>query len=154
VRLTSTDSSFVELRVLRYQFPAMTADGSGRDSDANWLVIGGHVAADRISWYFEDSCLMTTEAQELASWLRAAGTGAEVPKSPWTVEPNISLDIAGRNGPLVTVRFEFRQESAPPGSTDDVRFDTGYPVDITVQVDALADAAEVWRTELTQFPLR
>lgn len=154
MRLTSTEGTFVELRVLRYQFPEMTADGSGRDWDTNWLVIGGHVATDQVSWDFEDPCLTTTEAQALASWLRVAGTGAEVLTSPWTVEPNISLDIADRNGPFVTVRFVFRQESAPPGSSDDVRFDTGYPVDVTVPVETLADAAEVWSTELTQFPLR
>ncbi len=132
----------------------MTADGSGHEWDANWLIIGGHVATDRVSWHFEDPCLTTTEAQALASWLHMAGTGAEVPTSPYTVEPNISLDIAYRSGPLVTVRFVFRQESAPPGSTDDVRFDTGYVVDIAVPDATLAEAAEVWTTELTEFPVR
>ena len=82
MRLTSTDSSFVELRVLRYQFPKMTGDGSGHDTDANWLIIGGHVATDRISWYFEDPCLMTTEAQELASWLRVGGHGSRGSDTP------------------------------------------------------------------------
>jgi hypothetical protein len=132
----------------------MVADGSGRDSDANWLVISGQVTTRTLSWRFEDPCLMTTEARELASWLGDVASGSGDAVSPWFVEPNIELRVAERSGAAIGIRFLFRHESAPPGSADEVKFNAGFPVDIGISADDLRAATDEWVKDLLPFPPR
>ncbi|MGW4383942.1 WapI family immunity protein [Kitasatospora sp. NPDC004531] len=101
--LLSDHASAVELRPLRYQFPA-----AGRDEfDDNWLVIGGKVTTPDGSWSFADPCLLVGEARELGGWLRAAAAGrvpvtgrdadgawARTPSSPSRCWPSASPGAA------------------------------------------------------------
>ena len=74
MRLRSSDGTQVALRPVRYQFPRVRGSRSGRDWDANWLVIHGDVHGR--TWSFKDSCLTTWDARELGAWLRGVASGA------------------------------------------------------------------------------
>jgi len=69
VLLASLDGASVELRPTRYQFPAEPPEPG--DWDANWLEVHGRVRTTAgVTWTFDDPCLTTWEAEELATWLR------------------------------------------------------------------------------------
>jgi hypothetical protein len=90
VRLASIDGSFLDLRIVGYQFPGTVGDGSGRGWDANWLVIRGEVNdGGRIS-AFQDPCLTTWEARQVAEWLRGVATGV-LPAEPYEDDNDVRL---------------------------------------------------------------
>lgn len=63
--------SSVELHPVRYQFAAVRGDSY----DDNWLVIDGTVTTPEGNWSFADPCLLTDEARQVTSWLRAVAAG-------------------------------------------------------------------------------
>jgi hypothetical protein len=162
VRLTSTDGSFIDLRVAGYQFPEARGHGKWRDWDANWLVIRGEVNDGGRNSAFADPCLTTWEARELASWLRGVATGV-IPAVPdpddddvrLTVftEPNIALSVAERSGTVVRIRVHLSLEARPAWVTGDEDL-FGYFVGLTLPVEDVAAAADEWDAELGSFPGR
>lgn len=157
MRLESADGASVELSVKGYQFGA---SNEPRDWDANWLVIAGVVVLpDGTTWTFEDSCLTTWEARELANWLRQVHEG-HVPPSVWDsdeerllvfTEPNIAFSLAARSEGSAAVRVHLSLESGPPSDEQEL-FD--YFVVLELSMAALADAFSAWETELQPFPVR
>lgn len=164
--LTSFDGPVVNLCISGYQFPQRVAT-SGRDWDANWLNVHGEVTqADGKSWVFEDPCLTTREAQALGSWLRGAAAGT-VPVSPFGTgevaeerllfftEPNLAFSVESRMSDRVGVRVHFSLEALPPwlhGAQQPDMFDC--VVLIRLSAAELADAADSWARDLTQYPER
>ncbi|HEU4676614.1 MAG TPA: hypothetical protein VFS29_11530 [Motilibacteraceae bacterium] len=169
MRLRSSDGTQFELRPVRYQFAGVRGSRCGRDWDANWLVIRGDVQlADRRSWSFEDPCLTTWEARELAAWLRGVASGAVQPtpfegggeERTWMfTEPNLALSLAARDDVTATVRVHLSLEARPPWlAGDDPGEDPGelfeFFVEVTAPLNVVAQAADDWTAELATFPER
>lgn len=83
VRLQSLDGLFVDIAVISYQFGRGQSTSDGADWDANWLIIRGKAWDGGESWEFDDPCMTTWEARELASWLRGfAASVMDIRKRP------------------------------------------------------------------------
>jgi hypothetical protein len=152
----------VELEVVGYQFPDLAPQRSGFDWDANWLQVHGTVSSAKASWSFTDPCMTTQEAAELSEWLGAVAAGdAELTENVFVrggaisfTEPNVSARFAARDRSTRSLVWYFSQESSPPGSSDDIRFGIGHPVELVVTARDLAVAAQDWNAALTKFPRR
>jgi hypothetical protein len=165
LRIESAYGAVVEIRPLRYQFPDRPGDGSGQDWDANWLVVRGDCrATDGRCWSFEDPCLTTWEARQLADWLVKVASGAESP-SPFDAgdderllaftEPNLAFSLQARDSTSVTVRVHFSLEALPPWEQRDERADLfEFYLPMRLTLDDVARAANDWRRELAAFPER
>lgn len=164
VRLTSTDGTVVELRPLRYQFPAAAGAGP-HDWDANWLVIRGDVhLPDERRWHFQDPCLTTWEAAELAGWLRCVAAG-EVEARPFPAdeehllaftEPNLGFSLGATGEGTRQVRVHFSLEAAPPWPTSreaDAELYEFFVV-VSTTVGELTRAIEEWDGERAALPPR
>jgi len=161
VRLASSDdSSVVDIAIDGYQFPSQKPAGI-HDYDANWLMISGAVVTQDRSWTFRDPCLTTWEISELRGWLWSVANGRVDPQPTGAgpghrdfTEPNIEVRLQERGDDFVALDFIFFAESAPPGVTEDVQFDDGYPVRIRVDLATLLIASEELAREKAQWPPR
>ena len=164
MRLTSTDGAEIELRPLGYEYPSIGGNGPG-DWDANWLYIRGDVRlADGRRWHFQDACLTTWEAAELAGWLRSAAAG-EVRASPFPTdeeqllvftEPHLGFSLAAAAEGSRSVRVHFSLEARPrwaPPPGDDVDLYDLF-VTVTTTVPELLRAVEEWDRDRARFPPR
>lgn len=154
MKLTSADDSSLELTVVGYQFPEFVPGRSSLDAshwDANWLVVRGClVSAAGAGSEFEDPCLTTWEARQLADWLDVvSGDAVRLPERvpPLTfTEPALSFRLAATGAVSVEIRMWARRW----GRTG--RHQSMFTVQTTAQ--ALAVQAQVWRGELAGFPVR
>lgn len=147
---------------MRYQFATTRGDAY----DDNWLVIDGTVTTPQGSWSFVEPCLLTDEAREVTSWLRAVAAGT-VPVTPpdaegalspdvTFIEPLVALGLAGRSeGGAAAIRFHLSLEAAPPWQRGDDRPALHqYTVDVRTDTTALLHAADRWEHALAAFPPR
>ena len=162
MRLGSVDGPSFELDVLGYQFAALTE----RDWDAHWLVVKGTVTpGDREGWSFTESCLTTSEARELAAWLRGVALG-EVRPGPfdverwghggllWFTEPALAFSLADRSAEHVMIRVHLSFEALPVDvSAEDVEIYEFFVV-VRMAPAELALAVEDWRRELSALRVR
>lgn len=65
------------LRVVGYEFPERTGAGEEYDYDANWLVLEGVYRDGKGERSFRNSCLLTTELQQLAAGLKLLCSGVQ-----------------------------------------------------------------------------
>ncbi|MES4902436.1 MULTISPECIES: hypothetical protein [unclassified Streptomyces] len=146
--LTNRDHS-VELRPLRYQFPAVSGDWY----DDNWLDVQGEITTPEGSWSFIDPCLLVDEAHAVSTWLRTAATAAPAPDLSF-IEPVLSFGRSDRHDDgTLAVTIHFSHEAAPPWLHRDDRLDP-YPVQFTLTAAALCQAADTWDRHLARFPTR
>jgi hypothetical protein len=140
----------IELTVLGYQFPHGVSDWH----DLNWLNILVRVQTVGAHWKGgPDPCLLTTEARELAGWLRAVADGSAVSPLEF-IEPELSFAVArpsdDRGVPLaVTLKHAFIK--------DQMLFSvqvTELPLVLYVVPEDLAAAAEDLESDLRRFPVR
>jgi hypothetical protein len=161
MKLGSRDGELVELRPVRYQFPA----GTRGDWDANWLIVRGSArTADGRAWSFEDPCLTTWEARSFGAWLRGVVSGAVAPLLfdggdgeglETFTEPNLALSLAARTDEEATIRVHLSLEARPRWLPDDEGVDVfGYFLAVQVPLAELARAADDWNEELVPFPER
>lgn len=160
MRLTSTDGSFVDLRIARYQFAKGSGSDIDKDWDANWLVVEGEILSAAGAWRFTDPCLTTWEAQSLASWLRGVVSGQVAPcrsdlvdgeGSLVFLEPCIAFSLRNRDDDYAAIRVHFSHEAGPPWATGDI-FE--YFVVLDLPMAAIVAAAGEWEKELSAFPKR
>ncbi len=164
IRLGVDGGARVELRNVGYQYPDNVGDGSGRDWDANWLVVAGDaVTDDGRSWSFRDPCLTTWEARSLGEWLGAVADGS-MPPSPFDgskaerllvfTEPNVAFSLEARSGEDVVIRVHLSLESRPPwfGPGDPDIFD--YYLSVTTSAADLAVAVAEWDRMVALYPGR
>ncbi|MFD7342510.1 hypothetical protein ACFV98_42155 [Streptomyces violascens] len=155
-------TSSVDLRPARYQFAAVRGDSY----DDNWLVIDGTVMTPEGSWFFAEPCLLTSEALQVAAWLRAVAAGtvdvtepdAEGELSPdtWFIEPVLAFSLADRSeGGTAVIRVHLSLEAAPLWQQCDDGADMyQYVVELSMDAAALLHAADQWELSLVPFPPR
>ncbi|MFD9635289.1 WapI family immunity protein [Streptomyces violascens] len=155
-------TSSVDLRPVRYQFAAVRGDSY----DDNWLVIDGTVMTPEGSWSFAEPCLLTSEALQVAVWLRAVAAGtvdvtepdAEGELSPdtWFIEPVVAFSLADRSeGGTAVIRVHLSLEAAPLWQQSDDGADIyQYVVEVRMDAAALLHAADQWELSLASFPPR
>ena len=162
MRLESLDGHFVELTVTGYQFGSGQSTSSGVDWDANWLMIRGKAWDGTQSWQFDDPCMTTWEARELASWLRGPGavtpatvaTGESEEVRLWFTEPNLMFALDKTSEGITTVDVYFDAESRPPAGSNDEGEGLGHQVRLTIPHVDIADAVSRWEQDLRAFPVR
>jgi hypothetical protein len=140
----------IDLRILGYQFPQGVTDWH----DLNWLNIVVRVSTLGARWTGgPDPCLLTTEARELARWLRSAADGHHILPLNF-IEPELSFAVAReadeRGIPLaVTMRHAFvRNQPLVLGQPDEL------PFLLYVAPDVLLTAASDLEAELQRYPVR
>lgn len=160
--LRSDTGSRFEISLVGYQFPYDGPPTGGEDTDANWLLVRGiATSSDGQTSEFVDPCLMTTEARELARWLRAAAAGRIEPQANpsedelWMfVEPNLAWSVESRPKGRTRIRVHLSLEAHPAWIPDTAQglFETFILLGISNAELNLA-AAE-WERELAAYPLR
>lgn len=162
MRLESLDGHFVDLTVIRYQFGSGQSTSAVPNWDANWLVIRGKVWDGIQSWEFQDPCMTTWEAREVASWLRGLGNAhsATVEAADenelrlWLTEPNVMFELLRTSQGITELAVYFTLESQPPAGSNDDGQGLGHKVQLTIPQVAIAAAVTEWEADLSQFPVR
>ncbi|WP_017934281.1 WapI family immunity protein [Nocardioides sp. Iso805N] len=162
MRLESLDGAFVDLTVIGYQFASGVSTSSGPDWDANWLMVHGEAWDGVQSWAFDDPCLTTWEAKELASWLRGLGSGGPTVAAGGgpghgrflLTEPNLMFALIEAAQGITTMDIYFEAESRPPMASCDDGEGAGHKVRLTIPQSDLARAGEGWEHDLEEFPPR
>ena len=133
----------VELRPVRYQFPAR-----GDRYDDNWLVVEGTVTTPEGSWTFTDACLLTDEAREISDWLRSRAADLEF------IEPVLAFSRESLGShQSEAIRVHLSHEAAPPWLEGDDRLDA-HVIEIRAAEAAIQHAADTWDRLLAPFPPR
>lgn len=152
----------VELHPVRYQFAAVRGDWY----DDNWLVIDGTVTTPEGNWSFTDPCLLTDEARQVTSWLRAVAAGTvsatkpdgdgELSPDTEFIEPLLAFSLADRNEDgAAVIRVHLSLEASPPWHQGHDRAAVyQYVVQMRMDTAALLHAAAQWDLALMPFPSR
>jgi len=140
----------IDLQILGYQCPQGVTDWH----DLNWLNILVRVSTLGASWTGgPDPCLLTTEARDLAAWLRSAADGRHILPLSF-IEPELSFAVAReadeRGIPVaVTMRHAFvSNQPLVPGQPDEL------PFLLYVAPNVLLTAASDLETDLLRYPVR
>jgi hypothetical protein len=138
-----------ELGIVGYQF-----DDAGEEHDRNWLVVRVAAEAGHSQWGGPDPCLLTWEAQELASWLHALARGdADVSPGLDFLEPELSFEVVGHAEDAVDLRIGTRHRLADGAGVADRHRDS-VGVSVKVSRTQLRGAAEDLAAELARWPKR
>ena len=133
----------LRLSFVSYQFPSNYDD----EWDSNWLIVAGVASLDGKEWSFQDPCLTTFEAEQLADWLDKTANGVSR-DSIGFVEPNLQFDRLS----VSSIRVSFALESAPPWARSNDDWDRhGFELPVS---PTLSVAAAQLRQQLSRFPLR
>lgn len=122
--LGEKDGPRIHLAIAGYQYPARHGGGTGKDWDANWLMVTGDaVTEDGRAWSFRCACLTTWQARRLADWLRGVVDGS-VLSTPFDgseaehllvfTEPNVAFSLADRTDEDAAIRVHLSLQSRPP----------------------------------------
>lgn len=155
MRLDGANGS-LELSIVGYQFPSAVPEVEGFEHDANWLVIAGEVTDRDRNWQFRGPCLLTAEADELASWLEGMAEGRSFVDALDFTEPNLTFRRVSLPDRDHGVRVVFELEARPPWhrfTGDEGDWGTVW-LEIPTTQDALRSAARSLREELLLFPAR
>jgi hypothetical protein len=148
MKFAGRDGQFLELRILGYQFPHIET----AEYDSNWLVVAGNVTHPMGSWQFTDPCLLTYEAERLASWMDALAEADRFPTTCAFIEPNLEFrTLLNTNRPMLRVYFdlESRPQWASSASAEEVTW-----VEFPIEELDLRSTARQWRAELSAYPQR
>jgi len=148
MKLASKDGQLFEMRILQYQFPHKETE----DYDSNWLIIAGDVIHPRGSWHFSDPCLLTYEAERLASWMDAVSGGKALPATCSFIEPN--LEFRAIFGAQPVLRVYFRLEARPKWASNKFAEKEDIWVEFPLDELDLRSTAREWRGELSAYPQR
>ena len=169
----SSGRTGIDLTPLAYEFPAAPPSPPGdRSWDCNWIVVRGVVTTPKGAWQFEDACMTTWEAHNLAAWLRLVGAG-DVAVEPFDTadpdrlwyaeprgllmftEPTVAFSVAAYDAEAVTLRVHLSLAGRAPWDVD------GPSVEVfedffllSVDRTAITVAADIWERELHAFPER
>jgi hypothetical protein len=148
MKLASQDGQIFEMRILGYEFPHLET----KDYASNWLVIAGEVTHPKGAWHFSAPCLLTNEAERLASWMDSLAEGKPLRSLCSFVEPNLEFRaVLGVQRPVLGVyfRLEARPKWAPTGAGNQDLW-----VEFLLDELDLRTIAQQWREELSAYPQR
>ena len=149
MKFASRDGQFLELRILGYEFPHIET----AQYDSNWLVVAGNVTHSRGSWQFTHPCLLTYEAERLASWMDALVETDRFPPTCSFIEPNLEFRVlVNMKRPVLRVYFDL--EARPSWASSACSGKEDIWVEFPIEELDLKSAARQWRTELTAYPQR
>src|SRR5262249_37710196 len=122
--------------------------------NSNWLMIAGEVVHPKDSWQFKAPCLLTYEAERLASWIDLVAQGEPHRTSCSFVEPNLEFrTVDSVQGPVL--RVYFRLEARPEWARRQPRRDGDELwVEFPLEELDLRSIARQWREELRPYPQR
>jgi hypothetical protein len=150
--LAQPDGPTIELSIVGYEFP----DGGTGWHDWNWLNVEVHVRSGPAAWSGgPDACLLTTEARELAAWLRAVASGAEREPGVDFLEPELAFAVVRRLASgEVEVRITLgylliREQNLVPGEKLEE-----LPIVVRVSPASLHTAAADLEASLRHWPER
>jgi hypothetical protein len=149
MKLASRDGHFLELRILGYEFPQLETE----EYDSNWLIIAGNVTHSRGSWQFTQPCLLTYEAERLASWMDALAEANLLSTTCGFIEPNLEFRaLFNTKRPVLQVYFNL--EARPLWASSACAGKEDIWVEFPIEELDLRTATRQWRTELTAYPQR
>lgn len=149
MKLASKDGQSFEMRILQYEFPDLETE----EYDSNWLIIAGDVIHPKGSWDFRDPCLLTYEAERLASWMDLVAGGEPPSTFCGFIERTLEFQVVlGVQRPVLRVYFELEARPAWAYSNDAQKKDLW--VEVPLEELDLRSTARQWREELREFPQR
>lgn len=152
MRLTGSEGNELALRLVGYQFPAVTQD----PWDSNWLLVALRVVTAQGTWEVVDPCLTTWEVKHLVRWLVNAAARDQVAADMTLTEPNLSITARSQpgDGARVLVSACFDLELRPPWAG----LPSGGMGSLCIELDVarpdLARAAASLLGDLVRFPQR
>jgi hypothetical protein len=146
MKLASKDRfSIVELQILGYQFPHLETE----EYDSNWLIVAGNVTHPRGLWQFIQPCLLTYEAEQLASWMDAVAHAKSTHEYCGFIEPNLEFRALWNiNAPVLRVYFDLEARPSWATKVEEIF------VEFAIEDLDLRSISEQWRTELSAYPQR
>ena len=149
MKLAGRDGQSLELRILGYQFPHLETE----EYDSNWLVVAGKVTHSRGSWQFTNPCLLTYEAERLASWMDRIADANLPCDTCGFIEPNLEFRaLLSIDRPVLRVYFDL--EARPSWASSVCAGTEDLWVEFPIEELDLKSATRQWRTELTTYPQR
>lgn len=150
MRLTNSDGSLFELKILGYAYPDILTE----KYDSNWLIIEIEAVHPKGSWVARSTCLLTWEIEALAVWLEKIHLGQEVKPLQKFIEPEMEFEILEISSSAkflrVYVEFGLRPKWAPweSGTWKEVW------LQFTILEIDLEKAISLLRQQLAQYPMR
>ncbi len=146
MKLASKDGrSIVELQILGYQFPYLET----KEYDSNWLIVAGNVMHQSGSWQFTDPCLLTYEAEQLASWMDLVAD-TELPSGSCDfTEPTLEFrTLLNIDRPVLRVYFDLKARPSWATKVEEIF------VEFAIEDIDRRSIGQQWRTELSAYPQR
>ena len=143
MHLENSSGDSLKLDIAGYQFPH-----SDEDYDSNWLRIAGHVRLADKEWKFEDSCLLTYEAEKLANWIGRLRP-SETEEYLEFLEPVLVFRKYKHS-----LRIYFEMESRPQWAENYEGNAADLWIDIPIDGFQFGVAARELRNQLGKYPKR
>lgn len=125
-------------------------------------MIRGEIETATTSWAFEDPCLTPGDSALVADWLGRVSLDLVEPQdfvsgrvrpTLFFTEPEIAFSLASRSDREVRIRVHI-SALALPREVRPLRRVFQLWVEVTMSLDGLNNAANVWRQETSKFPPR
>lgn len=146
MKLYNSEGEYLNLSIQAYQFP----ENTDCYWDANWLTIKGEVQLGKKVWSFQDPCMLSFEALRLLDWLNSVSLGTPKEQEICFLEPNLEFEITDEN----KLRIYFELESRPSWAPYDAAGMGDLFLDLELHHEMLKTAINVWRTQLSAYPVR
>lgn len=150
LRLTGSDGSLFEMRVVGYQFLELHNEWH----DANWLRIWIHVIHPKGEWSSIDASLLTKEVEDLANWFDAIANGHKVKAVQDFTEPHLYFRLINIEVKQPLLRIYFESASRPRWAWSEIVPAKDLFIEFPLSELNLVQAAEELRQEYKQYPER
>lgn len=146
--LKSVDGSTFELQILGYEFPHNEDD----EYDSNWLIVRIVAKNAENTWETVEACMDTYGAQELYNWLDVIVNGSEthLQLKKGFLEHELNFELISSTSQHLSIRVRCRFHRVLKGYLYLIR--TAF--DYQLEREQLRQAAQVWLSEIQQFPTR
>lgn len=152
VHLGRPGENEVDLCVVGYQFP----DVEDPRLRFSWNMVSGSVQTPNLSWNFTWQALTCDEPPKIVRWLLEAADSlddpllAPPPRLSFT-EPNLALEVVGREGSDLRVVVELDAEFKPPDAQSRYAGDP-LPIEVRASSSELRRAASDLDQDIAKFP--
>jgi hypothetical protein len=118
MKIQITDSEYIRIFTMGYEFPDKTLGMVGMDYDANWLIMGFEGRVNGETWSSQSACMLTTDLNALIGWFETLCSHPMPPLSqaPTGFEPAFNIRYSGRSGKLAKLSIHLEPFLAPPSA--------------------------------------